>query len=180
MAEAATKLPVKNEQKTSGQVPASREWQPFASFRREIERLFDDFDRGFYGHPFRRTAFEMEPPWSRAASWEPVPAVDVVEKSHAYEITAELPGMDENNIEVNLANETLTIKGEKKHEKEEKKKGYYVSERQYGSFERSFRIPGGVDKDKIEAAFKNGVLTLTLPKTAEAQKPQQKIAIKTS
>ena len=86
--------------------------------------------------------------------------------------------MDEKNIELKVSDGMLSITGEKSEEKEEKKKDYYLSERSYGSFERSFRIPEGVDADKIEASFKNGVLTVTLPKKAEAQKPEKKIAVK--
>jgi len=86
--------------------------------------------------------------------------------------------MDEKNIDVKVADGTLTIKGEKQEEKEEKKKDYYLRERSFGSFERSFAIPEGVDADKIEASFKKGVLTLTLPKKPEAQKPAKKIDIK--
>jgi HSP20 family protein len=89
-----------------------------------------------------------------------------------------LPGLDEKNIEVKLVNGSLTIKGEKKEEKEEKKKDYYLHERHFGSFERSFSVPDGVDSDKIEASFKKGVLIVTLPKKAEAQKPAKKIEIK--
>ena len=84
---------------------------------------------------------------------------------------------DENNIDVKFADGALTIKGEKRDEKEEKKKDYYLSERSYGSFQRSFRVPDGVDADKIRASFKNGVLTVILPKSAEAQKSEKKIAI---
>ena len=86
--------------------------------------------------------------------------------------------MDEKNIDVKVADGTLTIKGEKQEEKEEKKKDYYLRERSFGSFERSFAIPEGVDADKIEASFKKGVLTLTLPKKPEAQKPAKKIDVK--
>ena len=86
--------------------------------------------------------------------------------------------MDEKNIEVKVANGNLTIKGEKQEEKEEKKKDYYLQERKFGSFERSFSIPEGVDTDKIEAAFKNGVLNVTLPKKPEAQKPAKNIEVK--
>jgi HSP20 family protein len=93
-------------------------------------------------------------------------------------VTAELPGMDEKNIEVKVSNGDLLIKGEKEEEKEEKKKDYYLQERHFGSFERRFRVPEGVDADKIEASFKKGVLTVTLPKTAEAQKAEKKIAVK--
>jgi HSP20 family molecular chaperone IbpA len=107
-----------------------------------------------------------------------VPAVDVAETDKAYEIAAELPGMAEKDVEVKLANEVLTIKGEKQEEKEEKKTGYHVSERRYGAFQRSFRILDGVDKNKLEASFKNGVLKVTLPKTKEAQRAVKKIDVK--
>jgi HSP20 family protein len=86
--------------------------------------------------------------------------------------------MNEKYVEVNVGSGGITIKGEKKEETEEKKKDYYVSERRYGSFERYFTLPEGVDANKIEATFKNGVLKLTLPKTAEAQKPAKKIEVK--
>jgi HSP20 family protein len=86
--------------------------------------------------------------------------------------------MDEKNIEVKVANGGLTIKGEKKVEKEERKKDYYLSERRFGSFERYFRLPEGVDADKIEASFKKGVLTVTLPKRPEGRKPEKKVEVK--
>ena len=96
--------------------------------------------------------------------------MDVTETDKAYEIAAELPGMSDKNVEVKLADGVLTIKGEKQEEKEEKKKDYYLHERNFGSFQRAFQVPDGVDADKIEASFKNGVLTVTLPKSAQAQK----------
>jgi HSP20 family protein len=96
----------------------------------------------------------------------------------AYEITAELPGLDEKNIEVKLANGVLSIKGEKREEKEEKRKDYYRRERSFGSFERSFQMPEGIDTDKIAASFKNGILSVTLPKSAEAQKQAKRIEVK--
>jgi len=102
----------------------------------------------------------------------------MVEKEKDYEITAELPGMDEKNIQLKISNGMLTIGGEKSETKEEKKKDYFLSERRYGSFERSFRLPEGVEADKISAAVKKGVLTVTLPKTPEAQKPERKIEVK--
>ena len=106
------------------------------------------------------------------------PAVDIAESEKGYEITVELPGMDEKNVEVKVSNGNLTIRGEKQEEKEEKKKDYYLHERHFGSFERSFEIPEGVDADKIEANFKKGVLTVALPKKPEAQKPTKKIEVK--
>jgi len=182
MAEVATKVPVKTEGKKTEEraerSSALQESRPFETLRREIDRLFDDFGQGFWRSPFRRSLAELEPLWSRKLTWGAAPAVDIVESDKAYEVTAELPGMDEKNIEVKVVNGGLKIKGEKKEQKEEKEKDYYLSERHYGSFERYFRLPEGVDPDKIEASFKKGVLTVTLPKKAEAQKPEKKIDIK--
>ena len=175
MAEAATKLPVKTEATAVERPSALRESRPLENLRREMDRLFDEFD---WRSPFRRSVFDMEPLWRRELTWAATPAVDIVEKDKAYEVAAELPGMDENNIEVKVANGMLTIKGEKKEEKEEKRKDYYHSERRYGSFERRFQIPEGVDTSKIEASFKKGVLTVTLPKTSEAQAAEKKITVK--
>jgi HSP20 family protein len=89
-----------------------------------------------------------------------------------------LPGLDEKNIEVKFADGVLTIKGEKQEEKEEKKKDYYLHERSFGSFHRALQVPAEVDTDKIEATFKKGVLTVTLPKPAEAQKAEKKITVR--
>jgi HSP20 family protein len=179
MAEAATKLPVKTEgNKVGEKVTALQAWRPFENLRQEVDRLFEDFDRGSWLSPFRRSVFDFEPLWGRDLKSTAAPAVDVVEKDNAYEVTAELPGMDEKNIEVKLDDGGLTIKGEKQEEKEEKRKGYHVHERRFGSFERYFAVPEGVDPDKIEASFKKGVLTVTLPKKPEAQKPTKKIDVK--
>ena len=93
-------------------------------------------------------------------------------------ITAELPGMEENDIEVNVYDDVLTIKGEKKEAKEEKKKDQYGSERHYGSFHRSFHIPDSIDANKIEASFRNGLLTVTLPKTGQSQKRAKNVEVK--
>jgi HSP20 family protein len=175
MAEAATKLPVRNEEKRTDR---PTEWRPFENLRREVDRLFEDFQLAPWRSPFGRSAFALEPFWPSDAGWSKAPAVDIVEKDKAYEITAELPGMDESNIDVKFSDGTLTIKGEKRDDKEEKQKDYYLSERRYGSFQRSFGVPDGVDAEKIEANFKNGVLTVTLPKSPQAQKSEKKIAIK--
>ena len=101
-------------------------------------------------------------------------------QTHGLELTADLPGINEKNIEVKLTQGGLTIKGEKQEEKEEKKKDYYLRERHVGSFERRFALPEGVDTDKIEASFKNGVLAVRLPKKPEAVKPEKKIEVKTT
>jgi HSP20 family protein len=177
MAEAESKLPVKSEK---GTIPALSGWGVFESLHREIDRLFDAFDGEFWSSPFRRSAFSAEPFWKRELTWTAMPAVDIAESDKSYEITAELPGMDEKNIDVKLSNGGLTIRGEKQEEKEEKKKDYCIQERRFGSFERSFVLPNGVDRDNIEATFKKGVLTVKLPKTAEAQKAEKKITVKTA
>ena len=118
--------------------------------------------------------FESMRPLFRTVDWA-APAVDIAEKDKAFEITAELPGLDAKDVDITLRNGN---KGEKHEDKEEKSKDYYLQERRFGSFERSFSLPDGVDAGKIEASFKNGVLTVSLPKTAEAQKPVKKVEIK--
>jgi HSP20 family protein len=175
MAEAVTKLPVKNEKDTT---PARASgWGPFESLHKEIDRLFDDFRPLGWRWPSKHSAFDLDLP-EIGAGWKITPAFDVTEKEKEYEITAELPGIDEKNVEVKLTNHTLTIKGEKTEEKEEKEKDYYLSERRYGSFHRSFQLPDGVNADKVEASFAKGVLTIKLPKTAEARKAEKKIQVK--
>jgi HSP20 family protein len=178
MADSATKLPIKSEKQGSTPAPALRDWHPLESLHREMDRLFDEFGRGMFRLPFGRPALDVEPFWRAAVGGAMNPATDLGESDKAYEVTVELPGLDESNIEVKVANGTLTIRGEKKEEREEKKKDYYLSERRFGSFQRSFGVPDGVDADKIEASFKKGVLTVTLPKSVEAQKSEKKIAIK--
>ncbi len=172
---AETKVPVRQQRLAPSSAQEAR--QPFESLRHEINRLFDDFGWGSW-QPFR--LFAGEPLFRRAVTRATTPAVDVVESDKAYEITAELPGIDEKNIEIKVTDASLSIKGEKQEAKEQKEKGYYVQERHYGSFERSFELPESVDPDKIEANIKNGVLTVTLPKRAEAQKPAKKIEVKSA
>jgi HSP20 family protein len=107
------------------------------------------------------------------------PQFEIAETDEAYSVAAELPGIDQKEIEVVVDNDILTIRGEKKEEKDEEKKNFLYSERRYGSFERRFRLPETVEQGDISAGFKNGVLTLTLPKKPEARKPEpRKINIK--
>ncbi len=176
MVETVTKLPIKTETKPATTYGAKRPFYPIETLRREIERLFGDFDNGFGFMPFRRSLFDFVPTERFAASTT-VPAVDVTEKNGAFEIKAELPGIDEKDIEVKLVNGGLLIKGEKKEEKEETDAGYVVSERSYGAFERFFGLPEGVQTDKIAATYTKGVLTVTLPKSVEAKKLERKITV---
>lgn len=171
MAQTATKLPVNTEHKSPQAPSLLPEWRPFESLRREIDGLFDNFHTGFWRTPSMPALFD-----TRGTS---APAIDFAEHDKAYELTAELPGLDAGDIDVKFAHHVLTLSGQKKEEKEEKKKDYYLSERRYGSFQRSFQLPDGIDADKIEAKFDKGVLKVTLPKTEKAQNHEKKIAITT-
>lgn len=167
MAKSTTKTPATKEtMEPRPQWPSV--WGGLESFRDEMDHLFDDFARGIGRVPAIR----------RMTGAATVPAVDIVEKDKAYEVTAELPGMSEADVDVKVTDHRLTITGEKKEESEKTDKGYHLSERRYGSFMRSFPIPEGVEADKIDAAFKNGVLKVTMPKSADAQKPEKKITVK--
>jgi HSP20 family protein len=148
-------------------LPAKREDEnPFAILRQEMDAMFDNFFR----------SFDMEPFESRLGAF--TPKVDVVESDKEMKITAELPGIDEKDIDVSLQNDMLTIKGEKKEETEDKGKDYYRMERSYGSFSKTIALPIEVETDKVEARFKKGVLSITIPKTARTVAETKKIAVK--
>jgi HSP20 family protein len=138
-------------------------WRPFEfdRIRREMDRLWDSF---LEGGSMRK-----------AGEW--LPSIDVSETKSDLVIKAELPGMDPKEIDISMNNGLLTIKGEKKHEREEKDENYHLVERSYGSFTRSVRLPKEVQGDKITASFKNGVLRVTLPKSEEAKKKEIKIKV---
>jgi len=173
---------------TSKKVPVAMEsrdmpimgWRPFETLRREIDRLFDEMDGEFWRTPFRASPFETAPLWRRSLMRAAAPAVDIIERPDCYELSAELPGMDEKSIEVKLANGGITLRGERQEDKEERRKDYYLHERHFGTFERSFALPADVDADRIEATMRKGILTLRLPKRAEAVKPVKKIEVKTA
>jgi len=142
-------------------------WKPFRELermRREMDRLWDSF---FEGRPSRKVE-EVEE-WS--------PTLDVSETKNDLVVKAEIPGIDPKDIDISLANEMLTIKGEKKQEKEEKEENYHLIERSYGSFARTIRLPREVQSDKISASYKNGILKVTLPKSEEAKKKEIKIKV---
>jgi HSP20 family protein len=171
-------MPAKTEEKPTEPSTGLQAWRPFESLRREIDHIFEDFEGDFWRRPFRRPIFDVEPFWRRELTWGATPTVDIVEKNDVYEITAELPGVDEKSVEVKFANGSLMIRGEKQEEKEEQKADYRLHERRFGSFERRFAVPEGVDTDKIGASFKNGILTVRLPKKPEAIKAEKKIEVK--
>jgi len=136
---------------------------PFMSLQREIDRLFDDFSRGLPA--FTGTGALM-------------PSMDVTETDKEIEITAELPGLEEKDVQINVTDNLLTIKGEKKAEKEQKDKNYRLVERSYGSFERTLELPEGVNAEAIKANISKGVLKVTVPKPVPAQ--AKKIEVKSA
>ena len=146
-------------------LPSRDIWEPFGSLRRDMERLFEDFSRDLgWGAP-------------ALAQTGMAPRVDVSETETEIRIEAELPGVDEKDIEVVLSDGRLTIKGEKKQEKEEKKKDFHLVERSYGSFARSIGLPFEADPGQIKASFAKGVLSITVPKPPEVKAKEKKIPI---
>jgi len=133
------------------------------ALQREINRLFEDF----FGQ-------EIFP--AAAEGW--IPALDVRETSDAIVVKADLPGVEPSGIDVSLTGDVLTIKGEKKEEKEEKEADYHRVERRFGSFSRSVRLPASVDAERVSAEYKNGVLTVTLPKKEEEKGKPVRIEVK--
>jgi HSP20 family protein len=147
----------------------SRPGDVFAAMRNELDRVFERFEHGFPRWPslFREGSGAIV-----------TPELDVKENTDAVIVEAELPGVDEKDVSVTFANGMLTIKGEKKQSKEEKKEDYYLAERSYGAFERTLRLPESVDDAKIEAKFDKGVLRVKAAKKPEAIKAERKIEIK--
>jgi HSP20 family protein len=153
---------------TQGQVTGPRDF--FEDMRDEMNRMFGSLDFG-------------RDDWPRVLASPDgtdmiAPDLDVHETDTAITIEAELPGVDEKDVSVTVANGVLTVKGEKKAEREEKQKNYYVSERSFGSFARSIRLPGTVDDGKIEAHIEKGVLKITVAKRADAAPAERRIEIK--
>ncbi len=148
-------------------VPERREDDnPFSLLRREMDALFDNFFRGFAG----------DPPASRPGTFNP--SVDVMEGDGEIIVSAELPGMDEKDIELSVQKDALTIRGEKKAGREDRGRDYFRMERSYGSFSRTIPLSAEVDMDRAGAQFRRGVLKVTLPKTRQALKEKKKITLK--
>lgn len=139
------------------------------ALHRNIDRLFSDMWSGSLAPSL------LGDPWAASRI---TPRLDVVEDDKAFRVSVELPGMTEKDVAVSLDDRTLVIRGEKKEEKETKENEVYRRERAYGSFRRAIELPGEVDATKIEAKFKDGVLTIDLPKTAEAQQRVKQIPVK--
>jgi HSP20 family protein len=143
-------------------------WKPgreLIGIREEMNRLFDDF---FTGFPERRRGL-LEGEW--------LPSVNISETDNSVVVTAELPGVKQEDVDITIVNDVLTLKGEKKEEKEEKKENYHRIERRFGSFQRTINLPTGVQADKAKATCKDGVLTITVPKSEEARPKTIKINV---
>lgn len=157
--------------KSQGQDIAPRQEErvdhPVMSLHRDINRLFDDMFRAF--------SMPSLPSIGRSLGW---PRVELSENDKEIRVMAELPGMEEKDIEISLDDHQLVIRGEKKSETSDEERGY--SERSYGRFERRIGLPSQIDEDKVEAAFRNGVLTVRIPRTSEAAKGRKTIPINAS
>jgi len=142
---------------------------PLKQFHQEVDRLFD---RVFQGFGLSSFGFD-QPSFQRMADGMIKPTLDLGASDKEYTITVEVPGVDKKDVKLEVVNDVLTISGEKKQEKEEKEKNYYRMERSYGSFRRVLSLPGDADQNSIKAKFKNGVLTVTMPRK-ELPKPNVK------
>ncbi|MBW2355307.1 MAG: Hsp20/alpha crystallin family protein [Deltaproteobacteria bacterium] len=171
--EAGKMVPVKRE---SAQEPGSAFGHPLQQFHQEIDRLFDQAFRGFGLSPFTLE----RPPFPRLADGVLKPTLDLAATDKEYTITVEIPGVDEKDVQLEIVNDTLTIRGEKKQEKEEKEKNYYRMERSYGTFQRILSLPEDVDQENIKAVFKKGVLTVTLPRKALPKSQVKQIEVKSA
>jgi HSP20 family protein len=141
---------------------------PLAALQRDMNSVFENFSKRF-----GQGLGSLDWPWGGNEVKS-----DVVETDKAIEVSLELPGMEMKDIEVTVNDDMLTVKGEKRIERQEEKKGYYLSERSYGAIYRTIPLPPGVDGEKAEASFKNGVLTIKLPQTPEAQAKVKRIEVK--
>ena len=151
-------------------LPVRREdADPFRDFQRQMNHLFDDF---FGDFPLAERG--RDPERAPAAF---MPRVDVSETDMEVKVSAELPGMDEKDISVELQDDVLTLRGEKKSEQEEKGKNWFRREQSWGSFQRSIELPAGVDAGKAKAQFKKGVLVFTAPKRPEEQAQRKTVPI---
>ncbi|SDN35083.1 HSP20 family protein [Methylobacterium phyllostachyos] len=160
---------------TSSPVPAglsNEPASPFLALHREVNRLFDDVFNGFGVPSLAGSNLAGSTLAGRSFGW---PSVEVVEADGGLRVSAELPGLDEKDVELLVEDGVLTLRGEKRAETTDKERGY--TERSYGRFERSIALPFTVQEDKAEATFRNGVLTVTLPRAADAPERRRRIAI---
>ncbi len=159
----------KTEISKPGEASPSRPLDVFSSMRNEMNRMFERFERDWPRLPSL---------FGGGNGGAIVPELDVRESANAITVEADLPGVEEKDVTVTLRDGVLTIKGEKKQEREEKNESYHLTERSFGSFQRSLRLPDTIDENKVEANFDKGVLKITAAKKPEAVKAERTIAIK--
>ena len=175
MTEQQTNIPV-----TAGeQIPPATAWHPLESLRKEVDRLFEDFDWHLLRSPFRRPVFDFDA-FRRHTSGLST-TVDLIEQEKAYEVMAELPGLTPADVRVEVVGDSLRLAGEKRDERASTPAaGYHLRERHFGAFARSFVLPEDVDRDQISARFEQGVLTVTLPRRPDSSRAARKIEVKAS
>ena len=152
-----------------------REENPILDLHRRMNDLFD----GFFSD-FERSLDRPSASLPGRRVWDALPRIDVAETDQEVVVSADLPGLDEKDISLSLDGDILTVQGQRKDEREEKKLNYHVVERSYGSFHRAIQLPPGLDRERARAAFKKGVLTVTLPKRPEAHARRKSIAIESA
>jgi len=172
--EAGAVVPVQRDESKSSYAD-DNSLKPLIQLHREMDRLFDNAFRGFGIAPFRSEIFSP-----LTASGLLKPQIDISATDNEYSIAVEVPGVDEKDVKVEVADNTMTIKGEKKQEKEEKNKNYYCVERSYGSFQRVLSLPEDASQEDIKATFKNGVLTIKMPRKSLPKSKVKQIEVKTS
>jgi len=144
-----------------------RQLAPFGDFdrlRRQMDRMWDSL-------------FDWRPRLGAEEEGEWLPTLDLTENPNEFIVKAEMPGLDPKDVDISLSDKLLTIKGEKKQEREEKEENYHLTERSFGSFVRSIQLPAEVKSEKISASYKNGILRIVLPKSEEAKKKEVKIKV---
>lgn len=154
---------------------ARREENPFLDLHRRMNDLFDSFFSDF-----ERTLDRPSAALPVRHAWDAMPRVDIAETEQEVVVSADLPGLDEKDVSVSLDGDVLTVQGQRKDEREEKKLNYHLVERSYGEFHRSIQLPPGLDTDRVKASFKKGVLTVNLPKRPEARARKKSIEIETA
>jgi HSP20 family protein len=153
-------IPVKHD--TKGTLAPQRQYEPMLQLHRDIDRLFDHFFRGF--NLPSMGGVDLFPSLEESGILKP--KIDLSAAEGEYQLTVEIPGVSEKDVSVDISGNVMTIKGEKKQEKEEKDTNYYRIERSYGSFQRVLTLPDDVNQDAVKASFKNGILAVTMPRKA--------------
>jgi len=173
---------VKTSEKKSAPTPTTEEgfWVGSTELRKEFDRLFDTLLQPSSWFPNKGEGSGFRPPWTWGSfPGSFTPAVDLIEKDDEFLISAEIPGVEAQDLSVDISGDMITIKGEKSQSTEQKEKNYHIQERHHGVFQRSFPLPRGVNSDKITASFDKGVLSISLPKAKTSGTDPKKVTITT-